>query len=410
MRIINLVIILILLLVVFIFSQGVKFSLSADYPKSEMHKKQILETVSGNPKSSGIYKSFVDSSNSLDSAKLKILMPGIQIKNEMDLYDSTNSKLLVLKNKIYTATMNGIVYSINPDGKINWQHITDANISNSILGSGDLVVVMSNAGDLYTVNANNGDPVQSIGIGEPINSEIVFTDINYNELKTKGIVFGTAYGNVYCYELYSLEMVWENNLPEEKVITGTFLVKDKIIIQTADENYYCLDSENGVLIWKWEPKTKSERQNFRSDVISKDNSIYLTDKEGNLFSIDLLLGTENWNKKRVYSSGKVYFTKDELVLHTTKNKLLLIEPKRGKVNKEIKLPDEFLNSTPTCLFEEGKQIILGFDNGYICELNEKKVFEGLLYMGNSPIISIIKNSQIYISVNKEGELIEFNIN
>ena len=410
MRIINLVISLILFSVNYIFSQETNFSLLANLSDYRIHEEKLMETISGNPITTELYNSFVDSSNSLDSVKLKILNPKIQIRNEIDLYDSTISKLLVLKDKIYTATTNGTVYSIYPDGKINWQHITDAKISNSILGSGDLVVVMSDAGDLYTINSNNGDPVQSIGIGEPISSDIIFTDINYNDLNTKGIVFGTAYGNVYCYELYSLQMVWGNNLPEEKVITGTFLIKDKIIIQTADENYYCLDSDNGILIWKWEPKTKSEKQNFRSKVISKGNSIYLTDNEGNLYSIDLLLGTDNWNKKRVYASEKVYYANDELILHNTKNEVLFIDPYQGKVQKEVKLPNEFINSSPTCLIENGKEILLGFDNGYICELDEKKIFKELLYLGNSQIVSIIKANSNFFVTNNAGKLIEFTIN
>ncbi|MCG6961165.1 hypothetical protein LJE82_14850, partial [bacterium BMS3Abin03] len=145
-------------------------------------------------------------------------------------------------------------------------------------------------------------------------------------------------------------------------------------------------------------------------VISKGNSIYLTDNEGNLYSIDLLLGTDNWNKKRVYASEKVYYANDELILHNTKNEVLFIDSYRGKVQKEVKLPNEFINSSPTCLIENGKEILLGFDNGYICELDEKKIFKELLYLENSQIVSIIKANSNFFVTNNAGKLIEFTIN
>ena len=109
MRIINLVISLILFSVNYIFSQETNFSLSANLSDYRIHEEKLMKTISGNPITTELYNSFVDSSNSLDSVKLKILNPKIQIRNEIDLYDSTNSKLLVLKDKIYTATTNGTV-------------------------------------------------------------------------------------------------------------------------------------------------------------------------------------------------------------------------------------------------------------------------------------------------------------
>jgi|GEM_PF-3937386 len=346
-----------------------------------------------------------------DSLKVRSLVPSVQITNEMDLGDSTTSQFLALKNNIYIATMNGIVYCMNQEGKINWEYHTDGKINNSIIGSGDLVVVMTDAGDLFTVNANNGDLVQAIGIGEHVNSNILFTDIEYNDLKTKGIVFGTADGNVYCYELYSLEMVWENNLINADEISGIFLVKDKIIVQTSGDGYYCLDSETGVLIWNWKSKKKSDNKNLQRDVVSQGNSIFITDAEGNLYSIDLLLGTENWTKKRMYVTGKMFLINDELILHSSKNKILLVDPKNGMTKNEINLLDDFSNIVPTLVLEEGKKILIGFSNGYICELNEKKIIESILFTGFSPVKSLIKqNNSSYISVNRSGKLIEFNIN
>ena len=351
-----------------------------------------------------------DSSKQIDSVKTKILNTRVQIIDEISLEDSTASSLLNLKENIYIATINGVVYCLDHSMKTKWQYQTEGKISNSIIGTGDLVVVMTDAGDLFTINSNNGDLVQSIGIGETINSNIIFTNIEYNGLKTKGIVFGTVEGNVYCYELYSLEQVWENTLQETNVITGTFLVDNKLIVQTEGENYNCLNVDNGVLIWKWEPKTKSDNEGFRSKVVSHGSLIFITDSDGNLYSIDLLLGTENWNRKRIYASGSFYNFDKDLILHTSRNEILVIDPGNGKTKRGIKLTDNFLNSIPTCLIKDRMQILLGFGNGFICELMEKDNIEPIIYTGNSPVISLIKlKDNSYISVDRNGKLIEFNI-
>ena len=357
-----------------------------------------------------VWISLKDSSDQIDFTKPRILNPKVQITNKILLKDSIASNLLYLKNNIYITTINGIVYCLDHSLKIKWQYQTEEKISNSIIGTGDLVVVMTDSGDLFTINANNGDLVQSIGIGEPISSDIMFTNIEYNDLKTKGIVFGTVDGNVYCYELYSLEQVWENSLKETNVITETFLIDNKIIVQTEGETYYCLDSDNGVLIWKWKPKTKSDNEEFRSNVIIHGSSIFITDSDGNLYSIDLLLGTENWERKRIYASGRFCNSDNDLILHNSKNEILLINSGNGKTKKVIKFTDDLLNSTPTCFVENGKQILLGFDNGFICELIEKDNIEPIIYTGNSPVISLIKlKENSYVSVDRNGKLIEFSI-
>ena len=350
-------------------------------------------------------------SKQTDTLQTRSLDSTVLITNEIYLDDSTASQLLVLKNNIYIATINGIIYCLDQSMQTKWQYRTEGKISNSILGTGDLVVVMTDAGDLFTINANNGDLVQSIGIGEPINSNIIFTDIEYNSLKTKGVIFGTTYGNIYCYELYSLEQVWENSLEETNVITGTFLINDKIIVQTENENYYCLESDNGVLTWKWKPGTKSEKQNFKSDVVSKDNSIFIIDSDGNLYSIDLLLGTENWNKKKINASGSLYIINKDLILHSTKNRILFVDPNNSRTKNEIKLPDGFSSSTLTFVLENNKENLLGFSNGLICKLTKKNDIEPILYTGNSPVISLIKQrDNSFLSVNRDGKLIEFRIN
>ena len=352
------------------------------------------------------------SASKIDSLQLLVYNQSIEIKNKLNINRTTFSPLLLSDDKIFIASKDGLIICRDKQDNIIWQYNTDGIIYSSLLRDKDLIIIITNDGDLFTINTNTGDLVQVIGIGEPITSDIRLIDLEYNKTKTKGIVFGTAFGNIYCYELYSLEMVWQNYLTEQSIIAKPVVVNNKLIYQDNDENYYCVNTKNGVLIWKWRPKEKSKNVFFKSDVISNGKSVFVTDDNGKLHSIDLLLGTENWKKKKLFTSGKFFINSNRkiLIIHSKKNKIVLINQTNGRVKKEIKLPDEFKSSLPTCYNENGNNILLGFDNGFICSINKKNILNKILFTGTAPIISLLKTGEKeFITNNMDGKVIQFSL-
>jgi outer membrane protein assembly factor BamB len=273
----------------------------------------------------------------------------------------------------------------------------------------DLVIAATIEGDLFTINSNNGDLVLVIGTGETISTNIAMIDIIYNDMKTKGIIFGTTFGNIYCYELYSLEMIWDGYLTDYKISSLIKANDDKIIFQDSKDKVYCISSSNGLLLWEWQAKVKNINSFFVSDLISDGTNIYFADSDGLVHCIDLLLGTENW-KRKVSSLGELSFTSDKkyLITRATKNKIAFLSGLNGKVKRKIKLSDEIKDKKLNFIKTEKDDIYLGYENGILYRINNKNEVEKLLFMGNSPLISFINISDNnFIVSNLDGRIIQF---
>jgi outer membrane protein assembly factor BamB len=346
----------------------------------------------------------------LDSSQISESSDSVKIIKTIHLKKTTFSPVVTTSTKYYISTSDGSVICLDTQGTIIWEYNTDGLIHSSLLKEKDLIVTMTNEGDLFTINANNGDLVQVIGIGESIDSDIQLIDLEYNRMNTKGIVFGTVYGNIYCYELYSLEMVWENYLSDSSIVSKPLVVKNKIIFESI-ESYYCVNARNGTLIWKWKKERKGETTSFYSDLISNGKSVFYVDEIGELFSIDLLLGTAQWKKgKKLKASGKLFTitNSNEMIVHTKKNQLLVVNQSNGKVKKEIELPEDLENVLPVYLIENGTEILVGFLNGSICKLDiEDKSLKPLI-LGKARVISIVTlGDKEFLTNNLNGKLTHF---
>jgi len=205
-------------------------------------------------------------------------------------------------------------------------------------------------------------------------------------------------------------MAWENYLSEEGIVSDPLEVNNKIIYETI-ENYYCVNSKNGSLIWRWQKENESEDNFFQSDLISDGSSVFYIDADAKLVSVDLLLGTEQWKKrKKLSASGILFLTSNnnELIVHSTKNQLLLVNQSSGKVIKKIELPDDLKNALPNCLLVNGSDKLIGFDNGLICKLDSEEKITTILLTGNARVISIVSlGGKEYLTNTLDGNLIHF---
>ncbi|MFC2102931.1 PQQ-binding-like beta-propeller repeat protein [Bacteroidota bacterium] len=348
----------------------------------------------------------------IDSLQMITYLPEIKINKLTDNQFTSFTPILYSNKRIFIASKNGRIICLNDSGEKIWEYSSGGLIFNSILKDRDLIIAITQEGDIHTVNVNNGDPFQIIGIGDYISSDINLIDIEYNDMKTKGIVFGSSSGNIYCYELYSLEMVWSNYISENSITSKSLALDDKIIFQDSKGDYYCVNLNNGLLIWRCEAKSKSENKLFRSDYSADKNSVYFSDSDGNISSVDILLGTKNWIKKGVKSSGSMFLSKlrSSLFVHSMKNRILEIEPIKGKIISEIELPDEFSNNLTSAWLEYEHGILAGFDNGSICRIDKNNKIEKIFFMGNAPIISInMIGVGDFIANNIDGTIIRFTV-
>ncbi|RKY98646.1 MAG: hypothetical protein DRQ13_03320 [Ignavibacteriae bacterium] len=327
------------------------------------------------------------------------------IKWNTKLHSTTISSINNSK-EIFIASKKGKITCLDNKRDKIWTYETNGTIYSPPKVEKDLVVVATNEGDLFTINKNTGNLFQVIGIGETITSDIELIDIEFNGMQTKGICFGTVEGNFYCYELYSLELIWWNNGVKEMINSSVATVKGKIIFQDKKGTLYCLSSDNGVLLWKWKAKTKIFDPLFKSDLIISNNNVYFIDFDGDLHCIDALLGTKKWSIRKIKATGKIELNekKNEIVLHSAKNKILVVSPAKREVTEELILPGETKNEFVTSIELISSKLIVGFTNGNVYQLMKKQVPKNIFWQSSAPIVSLNKINGNILVTDYDGNL------
>jgi len=320
---------------------------------------------------------------------------------------SVYAESVISNGRIFTATKNGEITCLDIRGTKKWLYETNGTIYSSPKVEKDLLIVATNEGDLFTINKNTGNLFQVIGIGETITSDIELVDMEFNGMQTKGICFGTAEGNFYCYELYLLELIWWNNGVKEMINSSVATVKGKVIFQDKKGILYCLNSQSGVLLWKWKASTKSFDPLFKSDLIVSSNNVYFIDFDGDLHCIDVLLGTIKWSIRKIDATGKIELNEkgNEIVIHSAENKILIISLAKEKVIKEIILP-VIQDEIATDILSIGNTIFAGFTDGSVYDV--KEIFR-IIFQGYAPIVSLNKINGNILVTDYDGNLTLLNL-
>jgi outer membrane protein assembly factor BamB len=327
-----------------------------------------------------------------DKAK-RFIYPGSNLWST-DIGKSIINSSVYNSGKIYSVFKDGSVICLDNSGVEQWRFESNEIILIPPVIEDDLLILASDDGDIITLNLNTGNPHQIIGTGERISSGISVIDITGNE-NNKAVIVATVYGNVYCYDLLTLDPLWTHQLEfgssEINIVSSIVHSDNKIFFFDNKGTLYCHSAANGMLIWKLEASQggwKSREQVSNSQVIV-DNNLYLIDTAGNLFCVDALLGTVKWNIKNINANGLIRLNnKRDLLLPTKNNMVVIVSQKLGKVISEIELPLETSEETITDLVVIGDHMIVSFSDGWIYKIQAKqkavKIFRG----GLAPIISL----------------------
>ncbi len=331
----------------------------------------------------------------------------------LNSFDKTINQSSVCRgDKIFVAYKNGIVQCLNSDGKEKWHFETNKRISNPPIIDNDILLVASEDGDIITLNINTGNPYQIIGIGEKITSGASIVEFDVGGDKTKAVLVGTQYGNIYCYDLYTLNPIWTQQLSDTdsdvKIVSKIVSSNNKIFFFDNDNSVYCLSAMNGLLIWKFQVSKSGLKSD--SDILSKNNSLYLIDRSGNLFCVDALLGENKWNLKNINANGLIKVnSKNELILPTTKNKIAAISAKLGKITTEIELPGNSKNEVITDILILDDKMLVGCSDGWVYKINSKHKVEKLFRNGIAPIISLIEVNGNCLVTDYDGQQTLLNV-
>lgn len=307
---------------------------------------------------------------------------------------NTSVPTIISGDKYFCSSQDGVITCLDNNGKILKEYEITGQISSPPIIENEMIIAATNEGDLFILNVNTGNIIQVIGIGENITSNIVLTDVEYYGKTGKAILLGTADGNLYCYDLYTLEQIWSTQTSADSIASSILASGNNIFFIDTKETLYCVNRANGLLIWKWKIPVKNSEPFFKTDLIINQNNLYLVSSDGNLLCIDAMQGTEKWKIKKINALGLIRNYMNNLFVPTTKNKLLTISTKTGKVVTEIELSPETKEEIVIDLIIIGEKIIAGFSNGSVCEIRSEQkekpswklteIFRG----GSSAIVSL----------------------
>ncbi|MHB1686866.1 MAG: outer membrane protein assembly factor BamB family protein [Ignavibacteriaceae bacterium] len=329
------------------------------------------------------------------------------IKN---LDDSLSTSLISSDDKIFAAAKDGKIFCYNFDGKLLWQHETKRTIiSRPIDGNGNLITAAL-SGDLISLNDSTGEVVQSIGLDEPLTSQLIKISTDYNGQQTDAVVVGTAKGSIYCYDINSFEMIWENHSAKGIIESQPLALDNKIVFTSGDGFLYCIDSRSGMLIWKWSDPKSINLSLAGCSPVSDGKSIFVCSSDKYLASIDLMLGKTNWenNFYDCYSSLALSGNKEFLLIKSSKDNFYIVSAKKGRTIRKINI-DFGEDSTLTSPLVWNGKILFGTQNGKVYLIEKDYKWKPLFFMGSSPVQNIIRlTGNTFAVVSNEGKIVVFN--
>ncbi len=360
----------------------------------------------------GWAKNFVKDILPIDSLQYIKYSDSVSVLWQKNLNSSISTSLLVSGDRIFATTIDGMIYCYNLEGKLLWKYDTKETIFSKPVRDKDVLAVATIVGDIFTININNGELIQVIGLGEPLTSQLIKFGIQYNGAKTTGIIVGSSKGNLYCYDLYSLEEIWENNSAKMMIEDQPLFINGKIIYGSWDNYLYCIDAATGTLIWKW-----TENKNFYYSPaacwpVTDGKNIYISTPDKFVSAVDVLQGKTVWRKKdfNSWESIGISSDKNDLLIKSFLNKFYIASVKNGKTIKEVNL--KFGEDTMPCEpIEWNGKIIFGGKNGKVYLIKNDFSWEPLFFTGTARVHSIqhVKNN-MFAASNMDGKIFIFSIN
>ena len=329
---------------------------------------------------------------------------------KLEFNSSSSSKNLVADNRLYTVLDNGLIYLNDFKGKEKFVTELIGSIKTNPALYKDLILASTFEGDLYSINSNNGEVLQVVGIGENITSDNALTEIEISNSKLIGALLGTVDGNIFCYDAFTFEHLWKNNISKFPIISAPLVINDKVVFLNSSSSLYCVNLKSGSLIWKYE---FAGNQNFsqKNYPLSDGINAFSISPDGNLFAIDLLLGKKNWSVglKEILNQFYISSDKQKLFLLDSKGTLLIISAKDGKEFGKIDFKKSGLFSF--VITELNEETFVGFSDGSVYNFNSNFIPKEIISADQIPITSInVITPKEFIVKNIFGKITFYKIN
>lgn len=349
---------------------------------------------------------------SAQKKKEKVVPPSKPIISEIVLSVMVDTALaaapLYSNGMIYSVGKSGIISCIDTTGIVKWKYATESKIAAQPILADDMLAVGTSDSDLITIDIKNGRGFQSIGLDDSISTNLISFDYagdkelmmpKYLDSKA-AIVFGTKNGQIKCLDLETLQEYWSYSIMKGKITSQPLYTNNKIFFSSHDGFLNCIDSRNGLLLWRW--KETAETDFSSSQFITDGKRIYLVSSDNFLYSIDILLGKLIWKAKDIKALPSIGISVDKkkLLVKTLENRFLILDSETGKKLKELKLSEPFdldsttpIDSDNKIIFTNNKKILLideKFNEHLILE-TERAAFSSILQIDQNKFLAATKD-------------------
>ena len=331
---------------------------------------------------------------------------------QKDLKTTMIAPVTTYEKKIIAATKIGVLYCFDEDGKQLWKTDLGASLFSKPAIANNIVIVGTMKGDLFTLDISTGHVIQVIGIDEAITSPIATMEIDYQEEKSYAIIFGSATGKIFSYELSSLNLLWSNASSGGMIESKPLIRRDKIIFGSWDTFLYCIDANTGLLNWKWNGNPVFNFSPAASPLVTNGKYIFFATPDKFITAVDLLLGKTAWQKINYDAWESIGISNDlkKLFVKSQNDNLHIISTSDGKLQKTIDLKFG-LDTGPIQPVEVNGNIYFSSKNGNIYSIDSKYNFTSLFFMGTARThsLQLLDESTIAAS-NMDGKIIVFKVN
>ncbi|MDP4192631.1 MAG: PQQ-binding-like beta-propeller repeat protein [Bacteroidota bacterium] len=340
---------------------------------------------------------------------------GAEILWQKDLKTTLSASILCYQDKLYTSSMSGIVSCFDSTGKKLWEFNTNGTICSRPVVADNILAVGTIHGDLFTLDASKGTILQTVGVGENITSQLITIDYKGDKYLIDGskpgasIVIGTASGKMLCYDIHSLDILWENSNAKGMIETKPLFVENKLVYGSWDGFLYCIDARSGILIWKWSGNKNFYYSPAACTPVTDGKYVYVTTPDKFTASIDLLLGKMRWRKENFPGWESIGISNDHkrLFIKGFTDKFFIVSPDNAKIIKDINIKFG-LDTTPNIPIEYNNNILFGSKDGYIYLIRPDYSFQPLIFTGTARVLSIqhVKDN-VFAASNMDGKVIVF---
>ncbi len=312
-------------------------------------------------------------------------------------------------NHVYISAADGNIYCLNPDGNEIWKYSSNELLAGGPVNSSGNLILGTLQGDLISLDDSTGYVVQSIGLNTPITSQLTIIKGEYNGQMTSGVIIGTSKGDLYFYEAGTFEMIWENHSASGVIKSKPLFINNRIIFTCSDGYLYCVDAGSGIINWKWKD-TENLSSPSSCNPVSDGRNVYIVSPDNYLYAIDLMLGRTVWRKDYgTFASIGISSDKKKILIKSKSNYFYEISTSGGKLEQKIKADfrEDYLQNTPVYYHEN---VLFCSRNGNIYFVDGNGICGKLFFMGNSPLLDIIKlKENVFIASNKDGNIIAFKL-